>query len=457
MCLFFCFSSYYNFLMKLLKTESPYLTRQQWTKIFLIMSVMTLVLYVAAMIASLCGSKYFILNYQNQQMNRIENWLKQYQIYPLAMLMFNAIEFSIILSFILKRLPAGYYVVGYCLTAIFVSVFFKNAPAIVYQTMAFGFYLVIPLIQQGLDNAKSEYKVKFSWKKYGFCVLRLVIATAVTLLLQAMILIIKAGYFDGQNHIMNLSATFIYALEYDIALAVILFTILLAYKEKGDSKQWATFQVPGGSSQTSKMQSQKSNPKKNLTKTQRNKIRRLYIRMYLIQIGAFLLVMILPFLLGKVLEFLTMYLAFAVARYILGFSYSLHFKKESICITVGVIVFAILSLAVPFFYVVMILAIILGVALAILLHLSYKYKGMWLFTQAAKPDKFALLYVFFDGDMSEHNVKKWCRHKSLTDGETQMIWDYAQGNKISYIAWRNNYSRRMTIYKLDEAIDKLIS
>lgn len=417
---------------------------------------MVLLLYSGAMIASLCGSKYFILNFHNDQLDHIESWFKQWGAYSLVGCAFLTLEFAIILSFILKRFASIYYLIAFYALAVIIAVIFPKIPSWFYSAYPFLFYFLVPIIQQLFDNRKSEYKVKFSWKKYAFCLVRLAIAVAVTLLLQAMILIIKAGYFDGQNHIMTLSTHFIYAIEYDIALSVILFTVLLAYKGKGDSKLWVTFHSLGGSSQTSKMQSQKSKVKKNLTKTQRSKITRLYVRVYFTQIGAFLLVMILPFLLGKVIEFLIMYLAFAVARYILGFHYSLHYKKESICITVGVIVFGILSLAVPFFYVVMILAITLGIALAILLHLSYKYKGMWLFTQAAKPDKFALLYVFFDGDMSEHNVKKMCRHKMLTEEQTQIIWEYAQANKISYIAWKHNYSQRMLIYKLDEAIDKLI-
>ena len=203
-------------------------------------------------------------------------------------------------------------------------------------------------------------------------------------------------------------------------------------------------------------QSQKSNTKKNLTKTQRNKIRLVYVKFYLTQLGAFLLLMILPFLLGKVFEFLVMYLSFAVARYLLGFKYSLHYKKESICITVGIIVFGILSLAVPFFYVVLILAIFLGISLAILLHLSYKYKGFYLFAKMAKADRFALLYTYFDGDIEHHHVKVMCKHKGLDDFQAQIIAEFMDGNKMSYIAWKHNYSLRMMNYKIDEAIDKLI-
>ena len=138
--------------------------------------------------------------------------------------------------------------------------------------------------------------------------------------------------------LFSINVVNVYAVEYNLALAVILFTILLVYREKGARKLWTDTHSHGGSSQASKTQSQKSLQKKNLTKTQKRKIRLLYVRVYVTQICGFLLLMVLPFLLGKVLEFLVMYLAFAVVRYILGFNYSLHYKKESTCITVGVIV-----------------------------------------------------------------------------------------------------------------------
>ena len=279
---------------------------------------------------------------------------------------------------------------------------------------------------------------------------------AISYVLQIMIYVIKSGNWSFTNNVMSLGTNFIYALEYDIALFVILVTILLSYKGKGDSKSWTNYHTPGGSSLTSKKQSLKSCLKKNLSKTQKNKIRLLYLKFYLTQIGAFLLLMVLPFLLGKVLEFVIMYLSFAIARYLLGFNYSLHYKKETTCITVGILVFGILSLAVPFFYVVLIIAVLFGIGLAILLHLSYKYKGMFLFAQAAKPDRFALLYVFFDGDISQNHVEKICYYKQLDDLQTSIIVEFTEGEKLSYIAWKHNYSLRMMNYKLDEAIEKLM-
>lgn len=364
--------------------------------------------------------------------------------------LFLTLEFSIVSSFILQKKVPIYYVLSFYVLLV-VPALFVDFPDFYYSIYPFIFYLIIPLLDKWI------HKQKVSFKGYLFQLLRLIIAVGITYLLQVMIYVIKAGYFSVSNHVLPLSGYFIYSLEYDIALLVILVTVsLFINREKGDSKQWTKSQAPGGSSQITKINSQKfSSLAKNLTKTQRTKLARFWIKLYLIQILGFLLLMVLPFIMGKVLEFLVMYLSFAVVRYFLGFKYSLHYKKESVCITVGVIVFGILTLAVPFFYVIMVIAILYGAALAVLLHLSYKYKGMWLFTQVSKPDKFALLYVYFDGDLERNKIRYRCKLKGLNEFETSLICEFLQGEKISYIAHINNYSQRMIIYKLDEAIEKL--
>ena len=434
--------------MKLLKTDTPYLSKNQWRKIFLAMSIMTLVLYTVAMVFSLCGSKYFILNYQNEQMDRIEAFLTDKGIMPALYLVFTTVEYSIVLSFVLKKLPKWYYILPFYAIRFTLACLVKM-PSVFNNIYPFAFYLTIPLIDQLIHSKK------ISLKHYLFSLLRLVVATFVTFALQIMIFVIKNGEWSFENHIISLPVHFIYAIEYDIALLVILFTILLFInREKGDSNLWMTSLQAGGSSQTSKKQLQKSKQKK-LSKTQKNKLRLLYAKFYVSQLGAFLLLMVLPFLLGKVFEFLVMYFAFAVARYILGFKYSLHYKKESLCISVGAIVFGILSLAVPFFYIVMIAAITLGVGLAVLLHLSYKYKGMFLFSKIAKPDKYAELYVIFDGDLDRHHVQIMCLHKGLNKEMTEIVCDYTDGNKKSYIAKKHSYEVKTIERKINEAIEIL--
>ena len=430
------------------KNQPLLLSKTQWKKIFVAMSILTICLYIVAMVFSLCGSKYFILNYQNQQMDRIESFLRENKIMALVSWIFTTIEFIIVYTFEAKKFPKWYYILSFYGIAMLIAGF-VHVPTIIYQLYPFAFYLLLPIIEQLIESKKVN------WKLYIKELLRLLIAIGVTFTLQLMILVIKAGYFDGVNHVQPLSAAFVYAVEYDIALSVILYTIvLLNDKEKGDSEEWTTSHNHGGSSQTSMTQSQPSLQKK-LTKIQKNRLRWLYAKTYLIQLGTLLLILVLPFLLGKVFEFVIMYLAFAITRYILGFHYSLHFKKESLCVSASLIIFGILSLAVPFFYVVIIIAIASGCLLAIGLHISYKYKSMWLFNKVVTTDKFAKLYTFFDGNLNKNYVKMICIYHGLDYFQTCLIIDFTQGEKISYMAKCRNYSQRMLIYKLDEAIEKL--
>lgn len=434
------------------KEESAYLSKDQWRKVFMAMSIITILLYIVAMVFSLLGSHYFILNYQNEQMDRIESFMRSHSIMGLITCIFITLEFYIVACFVSKRrlaweYPAAFYAIRVTLA------FFTKFSSTLNLLYPLPFYLIIPLVH-------SIYaKEKITFKQYSKYLIRLLIAIAVVFLLQLMIYVIKAGYFSVENHVLPLSGYFIYSLEYDIALFVILFTIsLYINREKGDSKQWTKSQVPGSSSQTTKtnsVQFSSTQMKMTLTKTQRTKLTLFWIQFYLVQILGFLLLMVLPFIMGKVLEFLVMYLSFAIIRYLLGFKYSLHYKKESVCITVGAIVFGILTLAVPFFYVIIVVAILYGVGLGVLLHLSYKYKGMWLFTQVSKPDKFALLYVFFDGDLEDRKIRNKCKFKGLDPFQVDLISDFMKGEKLSYLAHKNNYSQRMLIYKLDEAIEKL--
>jgi hypothetical protein len=231
--------------MKLLKTESPYLDKSQWRKLFLALSIMTICLYIVAMMFSLCGSKYFILDYQNAQMDKIEAFMKQYKIISLISGLFLTIESYIILCFTLNKCIKIWYALAHYATMITIAVLFPRASSTIYTLVSIIFYTVCPIINQLIEVHKTE--IKFSFKRYLKELLKLFVALVVTFILQLMIYVIKGGYFSVENHILPLTGYFIYSLEYDIALLVILFTIsLYINREKGDSTVWATSQVHYG-------------------------------------------------------------------------------------------------------------------------------------------------------------------------------------------------------------------
>ena len=79
-----------------------------------------------------------------------------------------------------------------------------------------------------------------------------------------------------------------------------------------------------------------------------------------------------------------------------------------------------------------------------------------MFNKASKTDKFATLYTYLDGNLDYQYVRYRCLYKGLTSYQTDLIYGFLRGDKISYMAKIRNYSERMLIYKLDEAIDKLV-
>lgn len=440
--------------MKLLnKEEGAFLSKEQIFKVVMATTIMVVALYLIAMVCSLCGLGYFLFDYHNEQLVRIESWFKEHNCYGLITNLFFTLETFIVLWFILGKRPKWYYLFAFYLINVIVAILLPNNSVQILTLFPTIFYLLIPIIDH---LPKKDLKLKYWTFNYLF---RLLIAITITFIYQLIIYGIKQGSIRFTNGIYNLEVTTIFTLEYDIALTITLYFVWLClHREKGDSKQWATFQAAGGSSQTSMKQSLKSKPKKNkpqLSRTQKKKLRLLYFKMYIHQILAFLLLMILPFLLGKVFEFLMMYFAFALVRVILGVKYSLHFKKETLCISVGVIVFGVLTLVVPFFSILVCIAILMGCGLAVILHLSYKYRGMCLFMQVANKDRYADLFVALDADTSERHIKLMGRHWGLDEFQRDLLFDYMQKDKLSYLAKKYNYSDRQINYELDEIVDKI--
>ena len=434
--------------MKLFKDEEAFIPRHKLRQICIAVSLLTLALYLVAMVFSLNGYNFFILNYQNTQMDNIETFLKEHRAYSLIAWAFSTLEFTITVSFITGKRCNLLYILAYYTIPVIMAIVFPGIPTIVYTFLTIGFYLLICALEAYYGSGN---RIRY----FRNLIINLLISQIVAYGLQFIIYIIKSGGITTENQIMALSIHFAYAIEYDIALSVILFTVsLCAYRGKGDSKQWATYHSQSGFSQTSKTRLQKSSSK-NLSKKQKNKLFWLWVRIYVIQVLGFAFIMILPFLMGKVVEFLMMYLAFAIVRYILGFKYSLHFKNEILCITVGAVVFGILTLAVPFFYIELIIAVLLGSALAVFLYMSYKYKGFWLFAKMAKPDKFAVLYTIFGGDLSEAYIIRQCKYHGLNDEESRIVFEYMEGYKLSYLAHKFNYSVKTLDRKLTEAIEVL--
>ena len=436
--------------MKLFKPtedERFYIPIYKRKRILLASSVLIISLYVAAMICSLCGVNYFINTYQNEQMDSIQNFFVSHKIYPLLTWIFETIGFAIVYWFINKKAPKRYFILAHYALPVGVSALGLGLPSIFYTFFSVFLLLLFTFLRILIENKRVI------WKEFGFCCLRYLLVLAITYVLQVIIFTIKAGYFQFAKLSMNLSDYIVYSLEYDIALFVLLLTIKVFIEEK-EGIVWTTWAAHGGFSQISKKKSQKSK-RKTLNQKTKRKLAWLYVRLWVTQLGGFLLVMILPFVFGKVLEFLIMYLCFCVVRYILGFKYSLHYKRETVCITTGVVVFGFLTLIVPSFQTDLVIGVLLGISLAILLHLSYRLKTANLFLIKVSRDRFAELYVVFNGRTEPEYINKMALHYGVDKDKINILIDYLNGEKLSYLSYKYNYSLRQINNILDEITDKV--
>ena len=196
--------------MKLLnKDEGLWLSKTQWRKVFLAVSIITIVLYSVAIVFSLCGSDMFILNYQNAQMDKIEAFAKEHYLMPVINSVLLVIETTILLCFILKDKPKWYYIVSFEAIILVLCYALNISNSLIYTSAIVLFCILVPLIEMLIKEKK------FIIKKYGLYLLKAVICLSLNMLLEFMVFVIKAGYFDGVNHIQPLSSAFCYALEND--------------------------------------------------------------------------------------------------------------------------------------------------------------------------------------------------------------------------------------------------
>lgn len=431
--------------MKLFKPKSKnefFIPTSQWLKVGIAVSSMTLIVFIIAAICSACGVNIFIMNYQNETLNNIESFFKENKIYALIETRFLTVETTIGLFFICKSKRNILGAANLYALIVMISAFNLNLPSIVYTLITTAFVFLVPLAIY-LANRTYNYKKM---------VIKALIYIGVTFVLEFLVSIIKSGGFNFSNPELPLSTYFIYHLEYELALIIILATLGLCIEEKGAIKSWITSQEVGGSSQTLRKNSQKQ---KLLTKKQKNKIFFIYVKTYLLQFLTFGIVIILPFLVGKPLEFFLMYISFCLVRYILGFKYSLHFTKEIYCIITSVVTFGVITLVVPFFYINVIAALLFGSGLALILHFSYQYKSFKLFIFAANKDRYAELYVYFNGNTTDKYISTMGKHYGLNDLEVKLLIDYMNHEKLSYLAEKYNYSLIYINNLLDKIIDKI--
>jgi len=85
--------------------DSPLgISKREWIKVLGANLALLLVVYVVALICTLCGSDLFLLNFHSDDLQRIEETLRGWGIYPVVQAALSTIEMGIVASYIAKAL-----------------------------------------------------------------------------------------------------------------------------------------------------------------------------------------------------------------------------------------------------------------------------------------------------------------------------------------------------------------
>ena len=83
--------------------DSPLgISKREWTKVLGVNLALLLVVYLIALICTLCGSDFFLLQFNNDGLQSIENTLRTYGIFALVQILVESVEICIIIAYISK-------------------------------------------------------------------------------------------------------------------------------------------------------------------------------------------------------------------------------------------------------------------------------------------------------------------------------------------------------------------
>ena len=431
--------------------DSPLgISKREWTKVLGANLARLLLAYCVALVFTLCGNGAFLLNFHSDDLQRIEETLWSWNIYPMVTIALATIEMWIWASYVNRGLVKWYYPLGLFAFKVIVNVAFTACGAILPSFLPtlinFVFVLVIAIMRC--------FKEKW-WK----VLIRLAIVLAVSLVLNVLIAVFRTTITKFFVNDWDASSLFALSVEYDLALALALgFLTLLIKWEKGVE----TCKVnpdASGSSLTSKRWSLKNSQKKNnfqLTPKAKKKLRLLKAKVIVIQTVALVVIAALPWFAGKPVEFTLLYVAFCLTRMILGFSHSVHFKSELMCVTIGALTFWGLTFLAPSAEASIILSLAYGAGLALGFRLWWELHDLMMYRKAAKTDRYAMFYTAFKGNIDPRHIRGVMRLRGFSDESyIKAVQMYMAKEKVDYIAEWLNEPLRSVDRKLTEIAEEL--
>lgn len=425
------------------------ISKKEWTRVLGVNLALVVTLYVVAAICTMCGSDFFLLKFHSESLQRIEDSLRGWGIYALVQFLFATMEATFIAIFVVRGkikfwLPITLYA-SYVASNLICWGISGTYPGWVQWAITFLF----------LGSVMAAYH-HAGKRDFLFALLRLAVGMAISFALNGAIVLLRTKTAELWHN--QLSNSFLFALnfEYLIALVLSLLFVSLALplgQMKGD-EPCPTDTDAGGSSPTTKKWSPKNSPKKttlnSLSPKAKKRLRMLKIKVFAIQTIALLVIALLPWLVGRPVEFSIVYASFCLTRLTLGFSHSVHFKSELVCVTAGAVVFWLLTLLTPSIEACLIMSFVYGAATAILFRLYWELHDLILYRRAAKLDRYAMLYAAFKGNIEPKHIKAIMRVKGYEDDEIDMTQSYMAKEKVEAIAIDHNYSKRVIESKLTD-------
>ena len=427
------------------------ITKKEWTRVVGTNLALLLLVYLIALVTTLCGSDFFLLKVDGGAIAALEDTLRSWNVNFLVTILFLSVEETIILSFTCFHRPRFWWPIAYFATYLCFYLIFAftigSIPSWLPLSVGMAFAITI-----GLIEARKDFK--HWWKP----MVRLLIAAAASMVLNFMIFFFRTRLVSLGTILSNANLFYL-SVEYDLALSLALgFIALLMTREKGVSKCRIP-QGAGGSSPTSTKCSPKPQPKRNdqLPPSLLKKAKRIRAMALAAQTAALIAISLFPIIVGKGTEFAIMYVSFCLTRLVLGFKKSLHFKSEMLCISAGALVFWGLTLLIPSHEAILVVSVAYGCGLALGFRLYWELHDLRFYRLAAKSDRKAMLYCAFKGNVEPRHIKGVMRVRGYGDREIRMVVSYMSGLKIEAIAHDEKYAKITIDKALTEIAEDLYS
>lgn len=432
--------------------DSPLgISKREWAKVLGANLALLLIAYAVALIFTMSGSDAFLLNFHSDDLQRIEETLWSWNVYPIIQIAFSCVETWIMCSYSSKRLVKWYWIIPYFALRIVVNVLF---------TLAMGSIpSVVPFVL-GVAFVCTHSFIYCKNEKWWKVLLRIIIAFAVSFALNGAIVAFRTKIVNLWQIGIENSAFFALSVEYDLALLLALGCLTLLVKwEKGDKELCLENPAASGSSPTSTRCSRKNSAKKNsinISPKARKRLMLLKAKVIAIQTVALVVIAALPWFSGRPVEFTLLYLAFCMTRLVLGFSHSLHFKSELSCVTIGALVFWGLTYLAPSAEASIIISLAYGAGLALGFRLYWELHDLIMYRKAAKTDRYAMLYTALKGNTDQMHIRGVMRLRGHQEAdEIKMVQMYMAKEKVDYIAQWLNMPLRSVDRRLTELAEEL--